>query len=336
MPLGAYPWSSRYAWLNDRFGVSWQLMVRADATAPHVVPALMFAGPHHARARAAIAAYVAAFPGSRVLHVEDFVDGEGGEVGTVKQALLDVGGRTLVVMDGGAFHAFGFDEGVSLQVRCADQAAVDEIATALSADGGLEGPCGWVRDRFGLWWQVKPETLTGFLASADADARDRVFRALSPMRRLHLGTLERAYRGVPQVSVETRVRAPLPAVWAAWNDPEAIVLWNAASDDWHTTNARVDLRVGGTFSSRMEAKDGSFGFDFEGTYTEIVPQERIAYAMDDGRTCVVTFERDGDAVRVREVFDAEATNPIELQRQGWQAILERFAGYVGSREPGLA
>jgi uncharacterized protein YndB with AHSA1/START domain len=202
------------------------------------------------------------------------------------------------------------------------------------AHGGEEAACGWVRDRFGLWWQVLPEALGGYLASDDAEARERVLRALAPMRRLHVGTLERAFHGAPQIAVEALVRAPLPAVWTAWNDPEAIVAWNAASDDWYTTSARVDLRVGGSFSSRMEAKDGSFGFDFEGTYTEVVPRQRVAYAMEDGRSCVVTFEPEGDAVRVREVFDAEGSNPLELQRQGWQAILERFAGYVEKRAPG--
>ncbi len=195
MPLDAYPWSPRFVWLQDRFGVSWQLMARADATRPTVVPALMFAGLHHGRAREAIAAYAAALPGSRVLHVEDFGEGEGGEVGTVKQAVLELLGQPVVAMDGGAGHAFGFDEGVSLQVTCADQAEVDRVATALAADGGEEGPCGWVRDRFGLWWQVVPEAVAGWMASDDEAARDRVFHALVPMRRLDVAALERAYRG---------------------------------------------------------------------------------------------------------------------------------------------
>lgn len=131
-----------------------------------------------------------------------------------------------------------------------------------------------------------------------------------------------------KTTVETAVKAPLDAVWRAWTTPDDIMRWNAASDDWHTSAAAVDLRVGGAFSSRMEAKDGSMGFDFEGTYTEVVFQERIAYAMDDGRTVDVTFAAEGDAVRVRETFDAESTNPVDLQRQGWQAILDSFARYV--------
>jgi uncharacterized protein YndB with AHSA1/START domain len=131
-----------------------------------------------------------------------------------------------------------------------------------------------------------------------------------------------------KITVEAWVRAPLDAVWRAWTDPDDIVRWNAASEDWHTTSATVDLRVGGTFSSRMEAKDGSMGFDFEGTYTEVVPQERLAYAMEDGREVLVEFRSEDGGVRVRESFDAEETNPAELQREGWQAILDRFAAYV--------
>lgn len=195
MPLGDYSFSPRFAWVQDRFGVSWQLIASPDTAPPTIVPALMFAGPHDGRARDAVAAYVAAFPGSRVHHVEDFGEGEGGEVGTVKQAVFELLGQPLVAMDGGAGHAFGFDEGVSLQVLCADQGEVDRFTDALAADGGEEGPCGWVRDRFGVWWQVVPEAVAAWLTSEDEAARDRVFHALMPMRRLDVAGLARAYRG---------------------------------------------------------------------------------------------------------------------------------------------
>ena len=131
-----------------------------------------------------------------------------------------------------------------------------------------------------------------------------------------------------KIAIETTVRAPLESVWKAWTSPDDIVQWNAASDDWHTPSATVDLRVGGTFTSRMEAKDGSMGFDFEGTYTDVVAHERLAYAMDDGREVVIEFLPRGGEVVVRETFDAEASNPVEMQRDGWQAILDRFARYV--------
>lgn len=132
------------------------------------------------------------------------------------------------------------------------------------------------------------------------------------------------------VTVETTVAAPADAVWRAYTTPEAIVQWNAASDDWHTTAASVDLREGGAFSSRMEAKDGSEGFDFAGTYTRIVPGRLIEYAFGD-RTARVEFDPVGDAVRVRVTFDAETTHPVEQQRAGWQAILDNFARHVMAR-----
>ena len=139
-----------------------------------------------------------------------------------------------------------------------------------------------------------------------------------------------------KITVEALVQADLDRVWSAWNDPEAIQQWNAASDDWHTTQSRVDLREGGRFSSRMEAKDGSMGFDFEGIYTRVVPRERIEYRMPDGREVTVEFQPEAGGVRVRETFDAETQNPPELQRQGWQAILDNFARHASRTAQGDA
>lgn len=131
-----------------------------------------------------------------------------------------------------------------------------------------------------------------------------------------------------QIRVETTVAAPVEEVWRAWTTPEDITRWNAASDDWHTTAAAVDLRPGGAFSSRMEAKDGSMGFDFAGTYTAVVPHERIEYTIGDGRAVAVEFVPGAGGVTVRETFEAEGTRTAEQQRAGWQAILDRFARHV--------
>lgn len=131
-----------------------------------------------------------------------------------------------------------------------------------------------------------------------------------------------------KITVEATVNAPLQKVWDAWITPADIVQWNAASDDWHTTSARVDLRVGGEFSARMEAKDGSVGFDFAGEYTAVEPGRLIAYRMGDGREVTVEFIAVGNAVTVRETFDAETVHSPEMQREGWQAILDRFARHV--------
>lgn len=134
-----------------------------------------------------------------------------------------------------------------------------------------------------------------------------------------------------KISVETHVNAPLSKVWNAYTTPSDIVQWNTASVDWHTTKATVDLRVGGVFSSRMEAKDGSFGFDFEGTYTKVVPNELLEFSFGD-RTASVAFISEANGVTVRVEFDAESENPIEQQQQGWQSILNNFAKFVQAGE----
>ena len=133
-----------------------------------------------------------------------------------------------------------------------------------------------------------------------------------------------------KIIVETIVGAPSDKVWSAYTTPEDIKQWNAASDDWHTTASSVDLRVGGVFSSRMEAKDGSMGFDFAGTYTNIEKHKLIEYAFGD-RTARVDFEQRPRSVTVRVTFDSEATHPIEQQRAGWQAILDNFARHAEAR-----
>lgn len=130
-----------------------------------------------------------------------------------------------------------------------------------------------------------------------------------------------------KITVQTTIAAPIDTIWMAWTTPEHIVQWNSASSDWHTTKAAVDLREGGLFSSRMEAKDGSMGFDFAGTYTRIIPHQRIEATFGD-RALVVEFIEQPGGVLVRETFDAETTHSEEMQRAGWQAILENFARHV--------
>ncbi len=129
------------------------------------------------------------------------------------------------------------------------------------------------------------------------------------------------------IAVSVHVAAPLEAVWRAYTTPEDIMQWNAASDDWHTTAATVDLQPGGHFSSRMEAKDGSMGFDFAGEYTDVLPHERLAYRFGD-RTATVEFSPGEGGVTVTVTFDPETEHPVEMQRAGWQAILDNFARHV--------
>jgi uncharacterized protein YndB with AHSA1/START domain len=130
-----------------------------------------------------------------------------------------------------------------------------------------------------------------------------------------------------KISVSVEIAAPVSRSWDAYVSPEAINQWNFASDDWQCRDAKVDLRVGGNFSSHMEAKDGSFGFDFEGTYTNIVEHELLEYSFGD-RTAKVTFQELGEGSKVTVSFDPEDENEAELQREGWQSILNNFAKYV--------
>ena len=130
------------------------------------------------------------------------------------------------------------------------------------------------------------------------------------------------------ITVETLVDAPIEKVWEFWTKPEHITKWNHASDDWQTTRAENDLRIGGKFLSRMEAKDGSFGFDFEGIYTEVIAKEKISYTILDDRKVIITFLETNNAVQLIEVFEAETENTVELQKNGWQAILNNFKNYV--------
>lgn len=134
-----------------------------------------------------------------------------------------------------------------------------------------------------------------------------------------------------KIEIETVVDTDISEVWKAWNDPEDIKRWNAASDDWHTTESSVDLREGGRFSSRMEAKDGSMGFDFAGIYTKIIPDKLIEYALDDGRVVSTLFSSSDEKVTVSQTLEAEGEMDIEQQRLGWQSILNNFAAYVRSK-----
>jgi uncharacterized protein YndB with AHSA1/START domain len=134
-----------------------------------------------------------------------------------------------------------------------------------------------------------------------------------------------------KIAIETLVRSDIDRVWSAWTTPADINRWNAASDDWHNPRSENDLRVGGRFCYRMESRDGQMGFDFDGTYTRVEPWRLIEYVMTDDRAVSIRFEPATGGIRVVETFDAEDENSAEMQRQGWQAILDRFAAYVESQ-----
>ncbi|WP_104384190.1 SRPBCC domain-containing protein [Sphingobacterium sp. HMA12] len=131
-----------------------------------------------------------------------------------------------------------------------------------------------------------------------------------------------------QIKIQTHIAVRVETIWNAYTSAEDIMEWNRASEDWRCTDAINDLRVGGKFKNRMEAKDGSVGFDFTGTYTALEPFKKIAYAMPDGRQVTINFTSKKSTTDIEVIFDAESENPIEMQRHGWQAILDNFKAYV--------
>lgn len=133
-----------------------------------------------------------------------------------------------------------------------------------------------------------------------------------------------------KITVETEVNTPLEKVWQAWISPEAICQWNYASEDWCCPEASIDLKTGGSFNYRMQSCDGSIGFDFEGEFTDVVTHKHIHYKMADDREVQIEFSEQADSTRVTETFDAEQENPAEMQRHGWQNILDHFKTYVES------
>ncbi len=133
------------------------------------------------------------------------------------------------------------------------------------------------------------------------------------------------------ITVETMIALPVEKVWKLWNEPEHIIKWCFASPEWHAPKSENDLRAGGRFTTRMEAKDGSFGFDFGGTYGTVKTNEYIEYGMDDQRNVKIWFKAHGNSTTVTESFEAESQNPVEMQKEGWQAILDNFKKYAESQ-----
>ena len=191
MPLDEYPWSPRYGWVEDRFGVSWQVFTGDEREgAPTITPCLMFTGPQRGRAQEAIETYTRILPDGHIGLVVPYEESEGG-VG-IKFGSFSVAGQDLAAMDSHAENDFTFNEAVSLALMCENQAEVDRYWAALS-EGGEPGPCGWLEDRFGVHWQIVPANIVHWLASDDVAARDRAFEAVMTMGKLDIAAIEKAY-----------------------------------------------------------------------------------------------------------------------------------------------
>src|SRR5690606_2132005 len=195
IPLDKYPWSERYAWVQDRFGVGWQLMAGPPFSGgARIAPCLLFTGKQHGKAERALETYARVFRDARIEVLERYASGEGPE-GAVKHGRLLVAGQTLAALDSHVPSEEAFNEAVSLQVMCKDQSEIDYYWDALAADGGEHGPCGWLKDKFGLSWQVVPVAIVQWLNSTDVAARVRAFDAVMKMKKLDIAAIEAAFAG---------------------------------------------------------------------------------------------------------------------------------------------
>jgi predicted 3-demethylubiquinone-9 3-methyltransferase (glyoxalase superfamily) len=197
MELDSYPFSQRFGWAKDRFGLSWQVMAVGNRQVRQpIVPSLLFAGEQCGNAEAAIRLYTGIFGDSKVGEIDRYGAGEEPErKGTVRRADFALEGQTFAAMDSGLDHRFAFNEAVSLMVLCETQAEIDCFWEKLTADGGQESMCGWLKDRFGVSWQVAPRVLREMLGSPDRAKTDRVTEAFLKMRKLDITALRRAFEG---------------------------------------------------------------------------------------------------------------------------------------------
>lgn len=194
MAIGHYPWSERYGWVEDRYGVSWQVMAgRRPEGSAMIVPCLMFSGSNGGKARSAIDTYLRAFPSGQIEALAEYEEGEGPK-GFIKHGRFQIAGQEMIAMDSHIEHAFGFNEGISLQVMCRNQEEIDNYWAVLS-EGGKAGPCGWLADSFGVSWQIVPARMAEWMNHEAKAARERVFAAMMQMGKLEMAKLERAFRG---------------------------------------------------------------------------------------------------------------------------------------------
>lgn len=328
--LDRYDWSEKYGFLQDRYGVCWQISQGdlSEVGNQKFTPSLLFTGPQRGRGEEAVQLYTGLFADSSVTGILHYGPHEDGPEGTVKHAQFSLCGQTFMIMDNPMDEAYTFNEGLSFVVHCDTQDEVDFFWEKLIADGGEPSQCGWLKDKFGVSWQIIPEALPRLLTHPDPATAQRAMTAMLQMQKIEIAKLTEAPEAPTPITVEATVQAPVEKVWHLWTEAEHIKNWNNASDDWHTPHAVNDLRAGGKFVFTMAAKDGSFSFDFEGVYDVVSEHQRIGYTIADGRKVEVLFLENERGTHIVETFDAENIHSREMQRAGWQAILDNFKKYA--------
>ena len=195
MPLDSYPFSDRYGWTEDRYGLSWQVMLASGQVTERITPTIMYVGDVTGRAEEAVNFYTSVFPNSKVGDIDRYGKAEEPDKeGTVRHAGFSLNGYEFAAMDSAREHNFGFNEAISIQVHCDDQAEIDRLWNALSADPEAE-QCGWLKDKFGVSWQIIPIAMDEMMATGTNEQIDRLTQAFLPMKKFDLAELQRAYEG---------------------------------------------------------------------------------------------------------------------------------------------
>ena len=279
MELNKYPFSEKYGWLQDQFGVSWQLSI--SDTSQQISPSLLFVGDQKGKAEEAIQFYTALFPGSGVAHIERYGDEDQDPTGTVKYASFSLNGQEFSAMDSSMAHEFTFTPAISFFVKCETQPEIDSYWDKLS-EGGEKQRCGWVRDRYGVSWQIIPPILGKFLGDPDKERSKRVMDAMLQMDKIIIADLERAYNndsgqqsnpGSEDLVITRELHLPVEKVWQAWTDPETCKKWWGPKD-FTCPHVYIDLRVGGKSLSCMRSPQGD-EFWSTGEYKEIIPHKKL-------------------------------------------------------------
>ena len=276
MELDKYPFSDRYGWLGDKFGVSWQLML--SDTSQNISPSLLFVGEQAGKAEEAMEFYTSLFPNSRIAQVERYGEEDQDPTGTVKYASFSLNGRSFSAMDSHFNHQFTFSPAISFFVKCRTQEEIDKYWEKLSA-GGEKQQCGWLKDRYGVSWQIVPPILGQMLSDPDREKAKRVMDAMMKMKKIIIRDLEQAYNGSSaqtaskDLTITRTFNLPVSRVWQAWTDPETCKKWWGPKD-YTCPDAFIDLKVGGKYLSSMLSPEGH-KFWSTGKYQEIVPFEKL-------------------------------------------------------------
>lgn len=280
MELNKYPFSEKYGWLQDQYGVSWQLSI-AD-TSQQISPSLLFVGDHAGKAEQAIQFYTSLFPDSSVANIERYSDEDQDPTGTVKYASFTLNGQEFSAMDSSMAHNFTFTPAISFFVKCDNQAEIDNFWDKLS-EGGEEQRCGWVKDRYGVSWQIIPPILEKLLNDPDKGKANRVMNAMLQMDKIVIADLERAYDNTgsdqqpaaddEDLLITRELHLPVDKVWQAWTEPETCKKWWGPKD-FTCPHVQIDLRVGGKSLSCMQSPEGQ-EFWSTGVYKEIIPFKKL-------------------------------------------------------------